>query len=60
MAEILDFTGGRLCEVCEQQIPPKRLAAVPGTTRCVGCEGRAERELGFQAETIDRSVRRNG
>ena len=26
-----------LCEVCDRPVPPARLEALPGTTRCVGC-----------------------
>lgn len=30
------------CEVCDVLIPPARLDAVPGTTRCVACESLTE------------------
>lgn len=33
-----------LCEVCDRPVPPARLAAVPGTMRCVACESAAEGE----------------
>ncbi len=26
------------CTVCEEAINPRRLAALPGATRCVGCQ----------------------
>jgi hypothetical protein len=31
-----------LCEVCDRPVPPARLAAAPGTTRCVTCESVSE------------------
>ena len=31
------------CEECDQEIPPKRIEAVPSATRCVPCQSSAER-----------------
>jgi len=31
-----------LCEVCRVPIPPERLDAVPGATRCAACQQKAE------------------
>ena len=35
-----------LCEECEEEIPPRRLALMPWATRCAGCQARAEPKLG--------------
>jgi hypothetical protein len=31
-----------LCEICRQPIPFERLEALPGSRRCVDCQGKAE------------------
>jgi len=31
------------CEDCEHPIPPARLRAMPGATRCVDCQGKYEK-----------------
>jgi RNA polymerase-binding transcription factor DksA len=38
LARLANGTYG-LCERCGAAIPPERLAALPDTTRCVGCAG---------------------
>jgi DnaK suppressor protein len=35
-----------LCEECEEEIAPKRLALVPYTTLCVGCQAKRDPKLG--------------
>jgi DnaK suppressor protein len=35
-----------LCEECEEEIAPKRLAAVPYATLCVACQGKRDPKLG--------------
>ncbi|MEM9186355.1 MAG: TraR/DksA C4-type zinc finger protein [Planctomycetota bacterium] len=37
-----DWQAAVLCEVCREPIAPERLEFVPGATRCVGCQGKAE------------------
>lgn len=32
-----------LCEICNEPIPPERLDAIPGTTRCVKHSGTVKR-----------------
>lgn len=34
-----------VCEDCDQPIPESRRAAVPGCTRCVACQTKAERSV---------------
>lgn len=36
-------TGPVYCEDCDNEIPPKRIEAVPSATRCVRCQASAER-----------------
>ena len=38
-----DWQTAVLCEICRQPIPPERLEILPGTRRCVACQGKAER-----------------
>ena len=38
-----------LCEVCEEEIPPRRLALLPFARRCVSCQGAAEARPGRAA-----------
>jgi DnaK suppressor protein len=35
-----------ICEECEEEIAPKRLALVPYATLCVACQGRRDPKLG--------------
>jgi len=35
-----------LCEACEEEIAPKRLALVPWATLCVECQGKRDPRLG--------------
>jgi DnaK suppressor protein len=35
-----------LCEDCEEEIPPRRLAVMPYATRCAACQAKAEPKLG--------------
>lgn len=35
-----------LCEVCEDEIPPRRLELLPFVRRCVGCQSAAEARPG--------------
>ena len=41
-----------ICFDCEEEISPKRLAAVPWAARCIACQERADRE-GSAAESAD-------
>jgi DnaK suppressor protein len=41
-----------LCLDCEEEINPKRLAAVPWAARCIACQERADRE-GTPTENAD-------
>jgi len=45
-----------LCEECEEEIAPKRLAAVPYTTLCVACQARRDPKLGRSRKSV-RDVR---
>lgn len=45
-----------LCEDCEEEIPERRLLAVPWTTRCVPCQESQERREGRRVETSGRTV----
>ncbi len=35
-----------LCEDCEEEIPPKRLAVMPYTVRCAACQAKVEPRTG--------------
>jgi Zn finger protein HypA/HybF involved in hydrogenase expression len=37
-----DWQAAVLCEICRTPIGPERLEALPGTKRCVACQGMAE------------------
>ena len=41
-AEEDDWLAATLCDACRKPIPPERLEALPGTRRCVECQGKAE------------------
>jgi DnaK suppressor protein len=43
LRRIHDGTFGT-CPVCESEISPKRLAAVPWAMRCIACQGAADRD----------------
>jgi DnaK suppressor protein len=43
-----------ICVACEEDISPKRLAAVPWAARCIGCQEALEREK-FETD-LDRSL----
>jgi len=42
---IVQFTGGKRCKDCGDQITPVRLKAVPDTTRCSECQMERESEI---------------
>jgi hypothetical protein len=37
-----DWQAAVLCEICRAPISPERLGAVPGTKRCMVCQGKSE------------------
>ena len=41
-----------ICEECEEEIAPKRLAAVPYTTLCVACQARRDPKLGASRKKL--------
>ena len=41
-----------LCEDCEEEIAPKRLAAVPHATLCVACQSRRDPKLGTSRKKL--------
>lgn len=47
LERVEDGTYG-VCLECEEEINPKRLAAVPWTSLCIGCQERADREEAAQ------------
>ena len=42
-----------VCVQCEEDISPKRLAAVPWTPFCIGCQEIADRSQGGTADYLD-------
>jgi DnaK suppressor protein len=42
-----------VCLHCEEEISPKRLAAVPWTTFCIQCQELADRSQGNSADNLD-------
>jgi DnaK suppressor protein len=42
-----------VCLHCEEEINPKRLAAVPWTTFCIQCQEIADRSQGDSADNLD-------
>jgi DnaK suppressor protein len=54
LARIEEGSYGR-CERCEEQIPPKRLDAVPWARMCVSCQSAVELE-GHQGRTVFHSA----
>jgi DnaK suppressor protein len=42
-----------VCPHCEEEISPKRLAAVPWTTFCIQCQEIADRSQGDSADKLD-------
>jgi hypothetical protein len=49
-AENGNWLAAVLCEICRQPIAVERLEAVPGTKRCVACQGQAESAGGYVEE----------
>ena len=41
-----------LCEACEEEIAPKRLALVPYATLCVGCQAKRDPKLGASRKKL--------
>jgi DnaK suppressor protein len=41
-----------LCEECEEEIAPKRLAAVPYATWCIGCQAKRDPKLGTSRKKL--------
>ena len=41
-----------LCEDCEEEIAPKRLAAVPHATLCVACQSKRDPKLGTSRKKL--------
>lgn len=41
-----------LCEECEEEIPPKRLALVPYATLCVACQAKRDPKLGASRKKL--------
>ncbi len=41
-----------LCEACEEEIAPKRLALVPYATLCVACQARRDPKLGASRKKL--------
>ena len=41
-----------LCEGCEEEIPPKRLALVPYATLCVACQAKRDPRLGASRKKL--------
>jgi len=41
-----------LCEACEEEIAPKRLALVPYTTLCVACQAKRDPKLGASRKKL--------
>jgi RNA polymerase-binding transcription factor len=45
-----------LCDNCEEEISPKRLAAVPWALHCIVCQEAADRDLKLSPLEIDESL----
>ncbi len=45
-----------LCVSCEEQISPKRLAAIPWASACIVCQEAADREQKMPVDEIDPSM----
>lgn len=52
----LDEGSFGICASCEEEINPRRLAAVPWTTSCIVCQEAAERELESSGSETDTSL----
>ncbi len=48
--ERLEATGYGICKACEEQIPRKRLLAIPWADHCVPCQERLQDNSGWSAE----------
>jgi hypothetical protein len=42
---VIPFTGGKRCIECGEQIPPKRVMAVPNARKCAPCQTQREVEV---------------
>lgn len=42
---VVEFTGGKHCEDCDEQIPPRRVMAFPKATRCGPCQSAQDRRI---------------
>jgi DnaK suppressor protein len=51
--ERLDAGTFGVCVGCEEDISPKRLAAIPWASFCIACQERADREQKMPADEID-------
>lgn len=40
-----EFTGGKHCEDCDEQILPARVRVFPKATRCTSCQSKRERRI---------------
>ncbi len=49
-----------LCDVCEEEIAPERLKALPFTRLCVSCQSDREKEARLHRRTDDDRLRRRG
>jgi DnaK suppressor protein len=49
----IDVGSFGVCQHCEEDIGPKRLAAVPWTAFCIQCQEIADRSQGDSAENLD-------
>jgi DnaK suppressor protein len=49
----IDVGSFGVCRHCEEDIGPKRLAAVPWTAFCIQCQEIADRSQGDSAENLD-------
>ncbi|MGA3236879.1 MAG: TraR/DksA C4-type zinc finger protein [Bryobacteraceae bacterium] len=49
----IDVGSFGVCQHCEEDIGPKRLAAVPWTAFCIQCQEIADRSRGDSAENLD-------
>ncbi len=49
-----------LCDMCEEEITPQRLEALPFTRLCVSCQSDLEKEAKLHRRTDDDRLRRRG
>lgn len=55
LAKIEDGSYG-ICEECEEEIAPRRLAAVPTARLCVDCQSKAETESRTESFTFEEAA----